>query len=42
LGGEHAEAAEMIFVDLLLEVDHFTPVILGERNDPNAWNMIFC
>jgi hypothetical protein len=36
LGGEYADVAEMIFIDQLLEVDHFTPVILGERNDINA------
>jgi hypothetical protein len=41
LGGEHADAAEMIFMDQLPEVGHFTPVILGERNDTNVWNIFF-
>jgi hypothetical protein len=41
LGGEHADAAEMIVMDQLPEVKHFTPVILGERNNTNAWNMFF-
>jgi hypothetical protein len=41
LGGEHAHAAEMSFMDQLPEVDQFTPVIPGERNDTNAWNVFF-
>jgi hypothetical protein len=41
LGGEHADAAEMIFMDELPEVGDFLPVILGERNDTNSWNMFF-
>jgi hypothetical protein len=38
LAGEHADAAEMIFMDQLPEVDHFTPVMLGDRSYRNAWN----
>jgi hypothetical protein len=38
LGDEHAEAAEMIFMNQLPRVDHSTPVIIGERNDANEWN----
>jgi hypothetical protein len=41
LGGEHADAAGMIFMDQFPELDHFTPVILGESNDTNVWNMFF-
>jgi hypothetical protein len=41
LGGEHADAAETMFMDQFPEVDHFAPVILGERNDTNAYNRFF-
>jgi hypothetical protein len=41
LGGEHADAGEMTFMDQLPEVNDFPPVILGERNDINAWNRFF-
>jgi hypothetical protein len=41
LGGEHAEAAKMIVMDQFPEVKHFTPVILGERNNTNASNKFF-
>jgi hypothetical protein len=39
LGDKHADAAEKISMDQLPQVDHFTPIILGERNGTNAWNM---
>jgi hypothetical protein len=41
LGGEHADAAEMIVMNQLPEVEHFTPVILGERTDTNSWSKFF-
>jgi hypothetical protein len=41
LGGEHADTAEMIVNLKLPEVDHFTPVIVGEKNDTNASNVFF-
>jgi hypothetical protein len=31
LGDEYADAVEMIFMDQLPEVDHFTPVVLGSQ-----------
>jgi hypothetical protein len=41
LGGEHDEAAEMIFIDQRPEIGHSTPVIIGERNETNVWNRFF-
>jgi hypothetical protein len=41
LGGKHAGTAEMLLMDQLPEVDRFTPVILGGRNDTNVWNRFF-